>query len=486
MKNEDQIDIQYIGQRLLERGFKTFFLFFFKQLEKNDFIIDKIHDDLFNNFQEIYNQQKNREVINIPPRAGKTSMCIYFIAFCYANNRKCNFIYTSFSQDLLAENSRLLSNILENDIYKTMYIFSYSLEETEEKPIDDFWEEYLKKETGKNKYTSRKITIANGGIVLFASIGSGITGFGAGVRNSKNFSGCLIIDDPNKPIEVHSEKMRSKVLKYFEETLLSRLNGSNVAIVLIQQRLYIDDLSGLLIAKYNFNVLKKPLINEDGSCNLESQYNAKRIEELKVNNYLFSSQYQQEPTKQGGNIIKSEWFKRYELLPKFKQVYIVCDTALKTKEANDYSVLSCWGKTEYSQNSEYYLIDLLRGKWEAPELLNRLLNFYQKHKEQNKCSCVYVEDKASGTGLLQQLKQHRTPIKGIIPSKDKYTRLSDVLPIIASGYCYLPFIATWLNDFLAECEEFTADMSHKHDDQVDIMSMALSNEIGFNTMKAMI
>ena len=75
--------IQFLGQRLLERGFKDWFLFFFKTIEKTNFFIEPIHEDLFNCFNDVYNLKTTRQVINIPPRAGKTTLAIYFIAYCF-------------------------------------------------------------------------------------------------------------------------------------------------------------------------------------------------------------------------------------------------------------------------------------------------------------------------------------------------------------------------------------------------------------------
>ncbi|MDR0723903.1 MAG: phage terminase large subunit [Endomicrobium sp.] len=471
------VDIQYIGQRLLERGFKDWFLFFFKQVEGVPFVVDEIHDDLFNFYQDIFDNRIKRGIINIPPRAGKTTMAIYFIAFCYAYNKKCNFIYTGYSQELLADNSRVLCSILEHPIYKSMYAFNSTIEEQEEQPIDDFWAEYLKQEIKKNTYTARKITIAGGGITLFASIGSSITGFGAGVRNSKKFSGCLIVDDPNKPIEVHSQRMREKVMTYFEETLLSRLNSSEVPILIIQQRLHTEDLTGQVLNKYDtYRVLTKPLLNEDRSCNIESQYTAERLKEIQTNNYLFSSQYQQQPIKLGGNLIKGEWFNYYEVLPKLTSIDIYADTALTDKKTSDYTVMQMWGRVgDRVSGCQYYLIDQIRGKWQADELLERARAFYMKANTIThgvRCRSFNIEQKVNGIVLLQQLRARGIPVGELKADKDKVLRVNNALPTIASGLVFLPSNASWLNDFLSECETFP---NGEHDDQVDPLAYCIND-----------
>ncbi|WP_173031996.1 hypothetical protein [Campylobacter sp. CCUG 57310] len=44
---------------------------------------------------------------------------------------------------------------------------------------------------------------------------------------------------------------------------------------------------------------------------------------------------------------------------------------------------------------------------------------------------------------------------------------------IESGYIHIPSNASWVNDFIDECEKFTATDSHLHDDQVDTLVMAI-------------
>lgn len=480
----DNDKIQLIGQILLKREFKDWFLFFFKLVEGKNFDIEPIHQDLFDMFAKIEKNEVSRQIINISPRSAKTTLSIYFIAYCFAKNPFCQFIYTSYSQDLLNDNSRRLANILTNELYIKMYLLNSIEEEQKLNIVDDFWSDYLKKDN-EFKITSRKITTKAGGVVLFASIGSQITGFGFGDKNRKGFNGCLIIDDGDKPSTIRSIKIREKTHQYYTETLLTRANNSLAPIINIQQRLHIEDLTGFLIKQYNFNVLKKPLIESNGNINLPKQYTTERIEELKKDNYVWLCQYQQEPILIGGNIIKSEWFRTYEILPKFKQIYITADTAMKVKEANDYSVLQCWGRTELNGFTDYYLIDMLRGKWESPELLERTQLFYLKYKKIG-CSCLFIEDKASGTGLIQSLQRKRIPVQAITPIKDKYMRLSEVLPLIKSGYVYIPEKAEWKFDFLSECEAFSADMSHVHDDMIDAMTMGLSDKTNFFTLKNII
>lgn len=472
---------EYIGQRLLERGFKTFFLYLFKIIEGRPFLVEPLHEELFSYFDDIYNGRITRCNINICPRSAKTTMSQYFLVFTLTNNPKSQIIYTSFSQSLLSEISSKVASILENPAYKMMFPNNRcSIEEEYTNPIDDFWREYLFNSSDKNTYSNRLIKTYAGGVCLFNSIGGAITGYGCSVKGSKKFSGYLCLDDPQKPADIRSQLMRDKTLRYFEETLLSRLNNSDTPIINVMQRLHVEDLSGLLEQKYNFKSLRIPLIKDNGECNLPSQYTKERIEELQKNNYVFQAQFQQEPILDGGNVIKTDWFKYYPVSSNFeyKRIIMVADTAMKIKEHNDYSVFMVGG---ISQNNKLHVLDVVRGKWEAPELKRKCKELWNKWQTgETFCSGLYVEDKASGTGLIQEIKTECSiPIIPIEADKDKLTRLESVLAHIEAGNVLLPEseLYGFNPELLSECQEFTRDDSHRHDDQVDCLVYLIMNTI---------
>jgi predicted phage terminase large subunit-like protein len=158
---------------------------------------------------------------------------------------------------------------------------------------------------------------------------------------------------------------------------------------------------------------------------------------------------------------------------------IFADTAQKTKERNDYSV---FGEFGCGIDGHLYLLDLIRGKWEAPELQRRAVAFWAKAKIRDvshfgQLRKMMVEDKSSGTGLIQTIKlpPHNIPIEGIERNKDKLTRVHDMTPYVECGQVFLPEDAPFTNDFISECEYFTADDTHDHDDQVDILCDAVDD-----------
>lgn len=470
--NKQELNPEFIGNQLLKRGFADWFRYMFRVIEGTKFVIEPLHKGLIDVFQRVYNGDLKRLIINVPPRAGKTTLAKYLTIYAITINPRSNIIYTSFSQELLSDISNSVKEILTSPIYRAMYPLNVEYFEDIDKPVDEFWLEYVKRTYGKEYYSAKKIVTSQGGLIVFSSIGGQITGRGAGLRNSKKFGGMVIIDDPNKPADIYSEKLRKKVLNYYEETILNRLNNSDVPIIEIQQRLHQEDLTGLLLQRYpEYEVLKKPLVDSEGNCTLPNQFTPKRIKELQVNNYVFQAQFQQDPIAAGGNVIKREWFKYYDISQeyKYKRIVMASDTAMSTKESADRSVVVVGGVT---QNNQLHIIDFIAGRWDYPTLKQKIIalwNKWQFDRFHTSASGLYVEDKASGIQIIQELSKHGIPVRPLKADKDKLTRVESVLDYIASGQVFLPDNENYgFNpDILNELESFTRDNSHLHDDVTD-------------------
>lgn len=482
MESPNNIDPEYIGQVLLEKGFETWFRYLFRIIENKPFIIEGIHENLFQTFQDIHDGKKLRMNISLPPRSGKTTINKWFLVYCITINPRCNFIYTSFNQALLSDISRDIMNILEHPVYKAMYPSQNRIESVEASPIDTFWSNYLKKENGQNIYSNRKIVTSQGGVILFAAVGSAITGFGAGQRGVKQFSGALQMDDLNKPADIHSQLMRDKCLRYFEETLLSRLNDSNIPIINTQQRLHIEDITGHLISKYHFETLRKPLIDHNGVCQIPSQYTPERIEELKFNESMFQAQYQQEPIAEKGLLIKRDWWKYYneEEEPITGSIIITADTAFKETKTADFSCIQVWELRKEKMMMREMLVD----RWEFPELIENARMIWEKWRrpeleEPKKAKYFFIEDKASGTPLQQTLMREGINSVAWSPKEyeypdDKVARAKTFSWDVFCGKVYIPENNQMSEYLVNECALFSEDMSHQHDDAEDTANMCHS------------
>ncbi|GAA3740083.1 putative phage terminase large subunit-like protein [Sphingorhabdus rigui] len=87
---------------------------------------------------------------------------------------------------------------------------------------------------------------------------------------------------------------------------------------------------------------------------------------------------------------------------------------------------------------------------------------------------IIIEDKGSGTSLIQQLRteHHGIPYPtAFLPRDDKITRLHAQSARIEAGHVWLPERAPWLEDLRAEIASFPHG---RHDDQVDSISQFLS------------
>tara|TARA_Y100001973_G_scaffold42267_1_gene63098 strand:- start:15621 stop:16805 length:1185 start_codon:yes stop_codon:yes gene_type:complete len=177
------------------------------------------------------------------------------------------------------------------------------------------------------------------------------------------------------------------------------------------------------------------------------------------------------------NLIKADWWQYYRVLPKVKRLVWSWDTAFEKGKENDYSVGTLWADCQ----DGYYLVDLVRDKFEFPELKRTVINSFQKYKS----SVIIIEKKASGHSLIQELRRSTSlPIKEIKVDKDKLSRVHAINAYIESGRVFLPEGQPWLKDFVEECSLFPSPKIH--DDQVDSMTQALnymirigSYQIGF-------
>lgn len=191
----------------------------------------------------------------------------------------------------------------------------------------------------------------------------------------------------------------------------------------------------------------------------------------RLNPHDFASLYQQEPFIRGGNLIKSSWWRTYpaDLNPTALQTLIIgVDTAFKKSETADYSVAMIGGM---DATGDIYIIDVQRARLDYPELKQKLIHLNNRWRGRG-LRGLYVEDKASGQSIIQDLK--RGTGMAVIPykvgSRDKVSRVQSILPLIEGGRVFLPEAAPWLDDFIEETQAFP---NSRNDDQVDTLSMVL-------------
>jgi predicted phage terminase large subunit-like protein len=118
-----------------------------------------------------------------------------------------------------------------------------------------------------------------------------------------------------------------------------------------------------------------------------------------------------------------------------------------------------WG-TLYKK---YYLLDVFRQRLNYPDLKRKVI----EHAQHWDANTIPIEDKASGTQLIQDLKSEcMFGVTSYEPptGTDKVMRLHAQTAVIENGLVFFPRSASWLPDYVHELTSFPGT---KHDDQID-------------------
>lgn len=480
-----------------EESHLFFTRFFFKARNEIKFRVNWHHEMICEAVDSILDGTIKNLVINVAPGSSKTELVVInLIARGLAKNPRARFLHLSGSDTLASLNSSTARDIVVSDEFQR------------------FWPMKIADDSKSQKRWNVMVGDNKAGGVYATAIGGQVTGFRAG-HMVDGFQGAIIIDDPLKPEDAFSKPKVEAANRKLLTTVMSRRANPSTPIILIMQRLGESDATGFIEGGNvpgEWTFLKIPaMIDDEWKAKQPKKWQKKIKAEKKsklgkfsyweykepiahliemskgrgtdqngqrISRHVFNSQMQQEPRPIGGNIIKGHYFKRFKVPPKLKFRFIYGDTAQKTKERNDFSV---FGEFGISESWDLYLLDLVRGKWEAPELQSRLISFWAKAKAREsdkfgQLRKVKIEDKSSGTGLIQSVKLSKSiPIEGIERVKDKLTRVMDSLPYLESGQVWVPEDAPFTNDLILECEAFTADDSHKNDDQVDVLVDAIND-----------
>lgn len=300
-----------------------------------------------------------------------------------------------------------------------------------------------------------------------------------------------VIDDPIKNREeANSPTIKTRTWDWFTDDFMSRFS-SEAGMLGIMTRWSIDDLFGRAqdVLKDAKTVTYRAIAEEDEPHRKAGEalfpehkplsFLNTRREAMHPHNW--SALYQQRPTLAEGNIFETDWLKLLDAaeLPRIVSRRIYADTAQKTKEQNDWSVFQCWGESE---DGHAILLDITRGKWKAPQLREQARAFWDKHAAATgigKLRSMMVEDKVSGTGLIQDLEQS-IPVFGIQRNTDKVVRAYDVAPKMAAGWVKALRGIPHLSDLVDELGAFP---DAPHDDLVDPLMDAIEDICGGATSK---
>lgn len=444
----------------LRTELKWFIAKCFNTLNPGTEYLDNWHiDAIARHLEQVQRGRIKRLIINMPPRSAKSiSASIAFPAYIHGHDPTKEIITVSYAQSLATK--------LHND-YRTILSSPW------------FMDLFPKTRIDPRKESEQEVRLSQRGVRLATSVGGVLTGQGADI---------IVIDDPLKADDSHSEAQRAKVNDWYSSALVSRLNQkSSGAIVIVTQRLHVDDLVGHVTEfDDSWTILNLPAIaTKDQRIAIgRNQYYFRQrgellhparetqaiLDELKLNigSAEFEAQYQQSPIPPGGHMFKREWLKYYPQLPEISDddtVFQSWDTASKTGLQNDWSVGTTW----LYKDGMYYLMDVVREKLNYPNLKARMLAAALQFNP----SFVLIEDTGVGTGLIADLKTEGLDVVEVSATQTKEARANIQTPKFESGRVWFPQAAPWLSDLEAELLAFPAG---RHDDQVDSIVQALAHE----------
>lgn len=409
----------------------------------------------------VHEGKVRRLLITVPPRHLKSICCsVAFVAWALGKDPGLKFLVASYGEALGRRQGRDFRMVVQSPLYRRVFPHLVAVQDNE-----------LEFVTSKN---GNRRTVSRGGAV---------TGFGADI---------IIVDDIMKADDCRSPIARQEVKDFYEGTLVSRLNDKRDGrIIVVQQRLHEDDLPGYLLEKGGFTHLNLPAIAPGeaayalgygrtktvapGEVLCAQRESKERLDEMRIDmgSANFAAQYLQDPAAGHSDSFSWASIRTYDLAPEPRACDLVVqswDTASKINENNDYSACSTWGL----HNGVWKLLDVLRGRWEYPDLYDRA----HAHRKRWGAQRILIEESSNGIALLQDLhrdmrRETRPRTKpswrpvAYTPQVSKAVRLATQTVRFEQGLFLFPAEAPFLDELRREMVMF----GHaKHDDQVDCIT----------------
>jgi hypothetical protein len=349
---------------------------------------------------------------------------------------------------------------------------------------------------------------SNGGEYYAAGVGGAITGRRADLA---------IIDDPVKSREeAESETVRAKTFEWYKSDLITRLKP-HARIILIQTRWHLEDLGGMLLHEMDkggdqwtivnlpaLAIADDPIERSVGEV-LWPEWEDKAAIERKrtiLGHRDFESLYQQNPMPPGGT-----YFLEKDLLDQDGNpvqnfawcdcVFATIDTGIKTSSKHDATGVIFWASNQYMTEAPLQVLDYdlvqvdsdLLIDW-IPAIYDRLEVFADQMHARNGSIGPLIEDKGSGTVLLQQLNR-RNKIATAIDTKlvqlGKDARCLNVSGYVSAGkvkYTELAYRKTidfkgrHANHMLKQVHSFYPGVKEGEDDLVDAFCYGVASACG--------
>jgi predicted phage terminase large subunit-like protein len=398
-------------------------------------------------------------IINIPPGSSKSTIVSeMYVLWCWTIDTSQRFICGSYASTPAEDISEKCYNIYNSDKFRNLYLNLVS-----------------KQSGGKTGFKN-----GLGGERYTTSTGSSITGIHAHQ---------IILDDPMNPDIANSDKLRETANKWVTETISSRKVDHDVTVtIVVMQRLHEQDSTGMLLAKKGLKIkhicIPAELSNDVKPIELADNYVDGLFDAVRkrkdilatikedLGSYGYAGQMMQRPSPSEGGIIKKEWFR---IISKFELPVPECinfqfDTAYTDKQINDPSA----GIAYFKYKGIVYVVGVAEVWKEFPDLCEWLKDYTREYKY-NQLSRIFVEPKASGKPIVQNIRRQTNLniIESEPPKIDKVSRARAVSAKLESGKVVL-LESHWNDNFLMQLSSFP---NASHDDMVDCLVALTDREL---------
>lgn len=368
-------------------------------------------------------RQSKFVIINMPPRSGKTELCIVsFVALGFAVNPASIFMHLSSSDQLVNKNVGAIRKIMQTEAYRMLF------------PM-----------TQVSNNGSGSITTTRGGELYAAPFLGQITGFGCGRYNAEGFNGALLVDDPVKTQDALSETLRERVNFTWANTIISRRNSDDTPIIIVAQRTHQHDLCGFLLDEEGtveeggrWDLLKLPAILDEGTEDERSFWPSRRpLEELKklreLNPWVFNTQQQQNPMPIEGLLFPEEETKYFEFIPDDPEVVFI-----QMDPADEGDNMYC-SKVYYIKDGYCLNVDVIYTEDKLEITMPRLKEQILKWKP----SYVNVESNSAWRLVAKEIKEWAaeyapdSEVRRHNATANKENRIFNEAPTIRNRFLYL-------------------------------------------------
>lgn len=409
-------------------------------------------------------------IINVPPRSAKsTIVSVMWPAWVWTRRPGVRFLTSSYAYSLAERDAMRTRRLIMSEWYQRR------------------WGDMVALSTDMNR---------------MARYDNTRLGYRIGVSRSGSTTGeggdCLIADDPQSALDAGSDTALGHVKSWFGDVWSNRRNDPKRSLmVMVQQRLHEDDLTGHLLAQGGWVHLNLPMEyegerepnaigwvdwrEEEGEWLYPARFGEREKQEVVrfAGEIGWATQFQQRPVGKGGGILKVDRWARYyraELPERFRRVAAFADTAAKARQRNDYTAIALWGE----HDGNWWLLDLVWDKFEFPELVETASRAWARWKlfpVGQRPTKFVVEDASSGTQLIQTLrKQARIPIIEYNARGDKEERVNAIAGYQYNGMLHLPaddMQGLGVFDVSSFINEHAMFPNGRHDDRVDSSTMMM-------------